>query len=195
MDHYLRHLLREFASSNDPDIAVKFARASLRANDKPFPGYLAVGFNREGHIFSRCVADITNPQQVYDYLSKENGGSTHGAFDEILVIVNDEDCPSVVEHWEARNQYSDYQLPLLSESDDTSWDAQNNDWSVTFETFDLENLHNTPWSWNVNEEATIAWVNLPLGVSDPNATDEQLDTVINALIESLQEQGYSIEGW
>lgn len=66
--------------------------------------YLAIGFviEHEGFVASRKVND-TNPQKVADQLHKEFGLY----LDQILLVKNDEDCPTVVHHWSIDKDYSE----------------------------------------------------------------------------------------
>lgn len=69
--------------------------------------YLAIGFlESQGFVGSRNV-DTTNPQEVADYLNREFGVY----FDRILLVANDDDSPSVVQHWSIDRDYEE--PPLL----------------------------------------------------------------------------------
>lgn len=71
---------------------------------------LAVGLWAEPgcglYTASRMVKDemLATPQKVAEYLKEEN--KTEDVPDEILIIENDEECPSVVQHWNVCEAYT-----------------------------------------------------------------------------------------
>jgi hypothetical protein len=105
MDSYFRALLRNFATTNDPGVAMKIAALALRINDLPLPEYLVIGFHYEqGFTFSSCFDDISNPDDVSARLANE-AGIPDDAFDEILIVQNGEECPEVIHAWALTRDY------------------------------------------------------------------------------------------
>lgn len=64
--------------------------------------YLAIGISceHEGFAASR-ECESNDPQSVAVYLQQEFGIS----FDQILLVANDTDCPTVIRHWSIGKDY------------------------------------------------------------------------------------------
>lgn len=65
--------------------------------------YLAIGiYTDQGFCASRPTTS-NNPQEVASYLHKE----LDTWFDQILLVENDADSPSVIQHWNIDRDYTD----------------------------------------------------------------------------------------
>ena len=64
--------------------------------------YLAIGISceHEGFAASRS-SEADTPQAVAAYLEKQFGIW----FEQILLVINDTDCPAVLRHWEIGKDY------------------------------------------------------------------------------------------
>lgn len=65
---------------------------------------LAIGFTTEHEGFCAShLATNADPQSVADYLHSEFGVW----FEQILLVKNDDPCPTVVQHWNIDKDYSE----------------------------------------------------------------------------------------